>query len=148
MDANQVTEGVRPNIHVVDLMDYDWDHLGSSPQRDDLKLLCEQNVSHTLIIHSLFYVHSACILDGFLTVCVCVCMSLCMSPSYSFPEAIYSKEVMLVCVCVCYSDCCLSFQEEEVSPQLFNFHEAVSQMVEMEEQVLEDHRAVFQVRLH
>uniref|UniRef100_A0A8C7QAW6 Kinesin-like protein n=1 Tax=Oncorhynchus mykiss TaxID=8022 RepID=A0A8C7QAW6_ONCMY len=68
---------VRPNIHVVDLMDYDWDHLGSSPQRDDLKLLCEQN-------------------------------------------------------------------EEEVSPQLFNFHEAVSQMVEMEEQVLEDHRAVFQ----
>uniref|UniRef100_A0A8C8J3K2 Kinesin-like protein n=1 Tax=Oncorhynchus tshawytscha TaxID=74940 RepID=A0A8C8J3K2_ONCTS len=77
VDANQVTEGVRPNIHVVDLLDYDWDHLGSSPQRDDLKLLCEQN-------------------------------------------------------------------EEEVSPQLFNFHEAVSQMVEMEEQVLEDHRAVFQ----
>uniref|UniRef100_A0A8C7N6Z6 Kinesin-like protein n=1 Tax=Oncorhynchus kisutch TaxID=8019 RepID=A0A8C7N6Z6_ONCKI len=77
VDANQVTEGVRPNIHVVDLLDYDWDHLGSSPQRDDLKLLCEQN-------------------------------------------------------------------EEEVSPQLFNFHEAVSQMVEMEEHVLEDHRAVFQ----
>ncbi|XP_064793135.1 kinesin-like protein KIF2A isoform X4 [Oncorhynchus masou masou] len=77
VDANQVTEGVRPNIHVVDLLDYDWDHLGSSPQIDDLKLLCEQN-------------------------------------------------------------------EEEVSPQLFNFHEAVSQMVEMEEQVLEDHRAVFQ----
>ncbi|KAM9464092.1 kinesin-like protein KIF2A isoform 5-T5 [Salvelinus alpinus] len=77
VDANQVTEGVLPNIHVVDLLDNDWDHLGSSPQRDDLKLLCEQN-------------------------------------------------------------------EEEVSPQLFNFHEAVSQMVEMEEQVLEDHRAVFQ----
>ncbi|XP_055743184.1 kinesin-like protein KIF2A isoform X7 [Salvelinus fontinalis] len=77
VDANQVTEGVHPNIHVVDLLDNDWDHLGSSPQRDDLKLLCEQN-------------------------------------------------------------------EEEVSPQLFNFHEAVSQMVEMEEQVLEDHRAVFQ----
>lgn len=37
-------------------------------------------------------------------------------------------------------------QEEEVSPQLFTFHEAVSQLVEMEEQVLEDHRAVFQVR--
>ena len=36
-------------------------------------------------------------------------------------------------------------QEEEVSPQLFTFHEAVSQLVEMEEQVLEDHRAVFQV---
>nr|Q91637.2 RecName: Full=Kinesin-like protein KIF2A; AltName: Full=Kinesin-related protein xKIF2 [Xenopus laevis] len=33
--------------------------------------------------------------------------------------------------------------EEEVSPQLFTFHEAVSQMVEMEEQVVEDHRAVF-----
>ncbi|KAJ8005721.1 hypothetical protein DPEC_G00120850 [Dallia pectoralis] len=73
VDTNQVTEGVRPNIHV----DGDWDHMGSSPQRDDLKLLCEQN-------------------------------------------------------------------EEEVSPQLFTFHEAVSQMVEMEEQVLEDHRAVFQ----
>ncbi|KAL0979282.1 hypothetical protein UPYG_G00183160 [Umbra pygmaea] len=73
VDTNQVVEGVRPNVHVDD----DWDHLGSSPQRDDLKLLCEQN-------------------------------------------------------------------EEEVSPQLFTFHEAVSQMVEMEEQVLEDHRAVFQ----
>lgn len=36
-------------------------------------------------------------------------------------------------------------QEEEVSPQLFTFHEVVSQLVEMEEQVLEDHRAVFQV---
>uniref|UniRef100_A0A671PIZ6 Kinesin-like protein n=1 Tax=Sinocyclocheilus anshuiensis TaxID=1608454 RepID=A0A671PIZ6_9TELE len=35
--------------------------------------------------------------------------------------------------------------EEEVSPQLFTFHEAVSHLVEMEEQVLEDHRAVFQV---
>lgn len=33
-----------------------------------------------------------------------------------------------------------------MSPQLFTFHEAVSQLVEMEEQVLEDHRAVFQVR--
>uniref|UniRef100_A0A4W5PYN0 Kinesin-like protein n=1 Tax=Hucho hucho TaxID=62062 RepID=A0A4W5PYN0_9TELE len=77
VDPNQVIEGVRPNIHVVDQLDDDWDHLGSSPQRDDLKLLCEQN-------------------------------------------------------------------EEEVSPQLLTFHEAVSQMVEMEEQVLEDHRAVFQ----
>lgn len=38
-------------------------------------------------------------------------------------------------------------QEEEVSPQLFTFHEVVSQLVEMEEQVLEDHRAVFQVRM-
>lgn len=41
----------------------------------------------------------------------------------------------------------MCWQEEEVSPQLFTFHEAVSQLVEMEEQVLEDHRAVFQVRL-
>lgn len=42
--------------------------------------------------------------------------------------------------------CLCSLQEEEVSPQLFTFHEAVSQLVEMEEQVLEDHRAVFQVQ--
>ncbi|XP_069034324.1 kinesin-like protein KIF2A isoform X1 [Embiotoca jacksoni] len=78
VDPNQVMEGGRPNIHVVnqlDLLDEEW--LSISPQRDDLKLLCEQN-------------------------------------------------------------------EEEVSPQLFTFHEAVSQLVEMEEQVLEDHRAVFQ----
>lgn len=70
---------LRPNIHVqnqLDDLEVQWP-IGSSPQRDDLKLLCEQN-------------------------------------------------------------------EEEVSPQLFTFHEAVSQMVEMEEQVLEDHRAVFQ----
>ncbi|XP_011614174.1 kinesin-like protein KIF2A isoform X2 [Takifugu rubripes] len=75
---NQIIEGVRPNIHAVnqlDVMDENW--LSISPQRDDLKLLCEQN-------------------------------------------------------------------EEEVSPQLFTFHEVVSQLVEMEEQVLEDHRAVFQ----
>ncbi|KAM9360049.1 kinesin-like protein KIF2A isoform 1-T1 [Symphorus nematophorus] len=78
VDPNQVIEGGRPNIHAVnqlDLLDEEW--LSISPQRDDLKLLCEQN-------------------------------------------------------------------EEEVSPQLFTFHEAVSQLVEMEEQVLEDHRAVFQ----
>ncbi|NWR81128.1 KIF2A protein, partial [Centropus unirufus] len=60
----------------IDDLEAQWG-MGSSPQRDDLKLLCEQN-------------------------------------------------------------------EEEVSPQLFTFHEAVSQMVEMEEQVVEDHRAVFQ----
>lgn len=41
--------------------------------------------------------------------------------------------------------CSCLLQEEEVSPQLFSFHEAVSQLVEMEEQVLEDHRAVFGV---
>ncbi|XP_035147414.1 kinesin-like protein KIF2A isoform X3 [Callithrix jacchus] len=71
---------VRPIMHhppnQIDDLETQWG-VGSSPQRDDLKLLCEQN-------------------------------------------------------------------EEEVSPQLFTFHEAVSQMVEMEEQVVEDHRAVFQ----
>ncbi|XP_072537598.1 kinesin-like protein KIF2A isoform X1 [Salminus brasiliensis] len=79
VDPNAVAEGVRPNINAInqlDIMDEEWE-LSNSPQRDDLKLLCEQN-------------------------------------------------------------------EEEVSPQLFTFHEAVSQLVEMEEQVLEDHRAVFQ----
>ncbi|KAF7646160.1 hypothetical protein LDENG_00192070, partial [Lucifuga dentata] len=63
-------------IEQLEVLEAQWG-VGSSPQRDDLKLLCEQN-------------------------------------------------------------------EEEVSPQLFNFHEAVSQLVEMEEQVLEDHKAVFQ----
>ncbi|CAL1615958.1 unnamed protein product [Knipowitschia caucasica] len=77
VDPNQVMEGGRPNIHTVNQLDLDEEWMGLSPQRDDLKLLCEQN-------------------------------------------------------------------EEEVSPQLFTFHEAVSQLVEMEEQVLEDHRAVFQ----
>ncbi|ETE68602.1 Kinesin-like protein KIF2A, partial [Ophiophagus hannah] len=71
---------IRPIMHhtpnQIEDLDAQWG-VGSSPQRDDLKLLCEQN-------------------------------------------------------------------EEEVSPQLFTFHEAVSQMVEMEEQVVEDHRAVFQ----
>ncbi|XP_041108135.1 kinesin-like protein KIF2A isoform X5 [Polyodon spathula] len=78
VDPSAVIEG-RPNIHAanqLDTLEAQWG-VGSSPQRDDLKLLCEQN-------------------------------------------------------------------EEEVSPQLFTFHEAVSQMVEMEEQVVEDHRAVFQ----
>lgn len=64
------------SMNQLDVLEAQWG-VGSSPQRDDLKLLCEQN-------------------------------------------------------------------EEEVSPQLFNFHEVVSQLVEMEEQVLEDHRAVFQ----
>lgn len=43
-----MTEGVRPNaitINQLDIMDEEWD-LGNSPQRDDLKLLCEQNVKH------------------------------------------------------------------------------------------------------
>uniref|UniRef100_A0A8B9EJQ1 Kinesin-like protein n=1 Tax=Anser cygnoides TaxID=8845 RepID=A0A8B9EJQ1_ANSCY len=74
------TGDIRPIIHhtpnQIDDLDTQWS-MGISPQRDDLKLLCEQN-------------------------------------------------------------------EEEVSPQLFTFHEAVSQMVEMEEQVVEDHRDVFQ----
>ncbi|XP_041042188.1 kinesin-like protein KIF2A isoform X2 [Carcharodon carcharias] len=77
VDQNGPGEG-RANILVpnqLDALEAQWG-LGSSPQRDDLKLLCEQN--------------------------------------------------------------------EEVSPQLFTFHEAVSQMVEMEEQVVEDHRAIFQ----
>ncbi|XP_030006505.1 kinesin-like protein KIF2A isoform X1 [Sphaeramia orbicularis] len=64
------------HVTQLEVLEAQWG-VGSSPQRDDLKLLCEQN-------------------------------------------------------------------EEEVSPQLFTFHEAVSQLVEMEEQVLEDHRAVFQ----
>ncbi|XP_076019748.1 kinesin-like protein KIF2A [Genypterus blacodes] len=64
------------HLDQLEVLEAQWG-MGSSPQRDDLKLLCEQN-------------------------------------------------------------------EEEVSPQLFTFHEAVSQLVEMEEQVLEDHKAVFQ----
>ncbi|XP_028852733.1 kinesin-like protein KIF2A isoform X1 [Denticeps clupeoides] len=79
VDPNAVVESNRPNIHAVgqlDPMDEDWD-IPDSPQRDDLKLLCQQN-------------------------------------------------------------------EEEVSPQLFTFHEVVSQVVDMEDQVLEHHRAVFE----
>uniref|UniRef100_A0A3Q3A4C2 Kinesin-like protein n=1 Tax=Kryptolebias marmoratus TaxID=37003 RepID=A0A3Q3A4C2_KRYMA len=64
------------HITQLEVLEAQWG-VGSSPQRDDLKLLCEQN-------------------------------------------------------------------EEELSPQLFTFHEVISQLVEMEEQVLEDHRVVFQ----
>ncbi|XP_063066412.1 kinesin-like protein KIF2A [Engraulis encrasicolus] len=67
---------VGPSLEQLEVLEAQW-AMGSSPQRDDLKLLCQQN-------------------------------------------------------------------EEEVSPQLYSFHECVSQLVEMEEQVLEDHRAVFQ----
>uniref|UniRef100_A0A8C0BJZ0 Kinesin-like protein n=1 Tax=Buteo japonicus TaxID=224669 RepID=A0A8C0BJZ0_9AVES len=78
--GSSTAEDIHPTVHhatnQIDDLETRWG-VGSSPQRDDLKLLCEQN-------------------------------------------------------------------EEEVSPQLFTFHEAVSQMVEMEEQVVEDHRAVFQ----
>ncbi|KAK2870759.1 hypothetical protein Q8A67_023286 [Cirrhinus molitorella] len=78
IDPNAVMEGrsAGHSVSQLDVLEAQWG-VGSSPQRDDLKLLCEQN-------------------------------------------------------------------EEEVSPQLFTFHEVVSQLVEMEEQVLEDHRAVFQ----
>ncbi|KAF4108521.1 hypothetical protein G5714_011280 [Onychostoma macrolepis] len=78
IDPSAVMEGrsAGHSVSQLDVLEAQWG-VGSSPQRDDLKLLCEQN-------------------------------------------------------------------EEEVSPQLFTFHEMVSQLVEMEEQVLEDHRAVFQ----
>lgn len=45
VDPNQLIEGVGPNINAVnqlDVLDENW--LSISPQRDDLKLLCEQNV--------------------------------------------------------------------------------------------------------
>ncbi|XP_028314370.1 kinesin-like protein KIF2A isoform X3 [Gouania willdenowi] len=78
VDSNQVIEEGRIHIHAVNHLEHlDEQWMSMSPQRDDLKLLCEQN-------------------------------------------------------------------EEEVSPQLLTFHEAVSQLVEMEDQVVEDHRAVFQ----
>lgn len=51
VDHNQVMEGGRVNIHAVnqlDFLDEDWQN--SSPQRDDLKLLCEQNVSSLLAL--------------------------------------------------------------------------------------------------
>ncbi|KAK9968741.1 hypothetical protein ABG768_003049 [Culter alburnus] len=78
IDPSAVMEGrsAGHSVNQLEVLEAQWG-VGSSPQRDDLKLLCEQN-------------------------------------------------------------------EEEVSPQLFTFHEVVSQLVEMEEQVLEDHRAVFQ----
>ncbi|XP_028273615.1 kinesin-like protein KIF2A [Parambassis ranga] len=77
VDPAAAMEGLQGgHVTQLEVLEAQWG-VGSSPQRDDLKLLCEQN-------------------------------------------------------------------EEEVSPQLFTFHEAVSQLVEMEEQVLEDHRAVFQ----
>lgn len=46
VDPNAMAEGVRPNINVInqlDIMEDEWE-LSNSPQRDDLKLLCEQNV--------------------------------------------------------------------------------------------------------
>lgn len=52
MDPNAVTEGGRPNVNAINqlnIMDEEWD-LGNSPQRDDLKLLCEQNVKTHLFL--------------------------------------------------------------------------------------------------
>lgn len=52
VDPNAVIEGVRPNVNAInqlDIMDEEWD-LGNSPQRDDLKLLCEQNVKTHLFL--------------------------------------------------------------------------------------------------
>lgn len=46
VDPNRVMEPGRPNVHGMnnmDLLNMEW--LSISPQRDDLKLLCEQNVS-------------------------------------------------------------------------------------------------------
>ncbi|KAG7215349.1 hypothetical protein INR49_022586 [Caranx melampygus] len=86
------------HVNQLEVLEAQWG-VGSSPQRDDLKLLCEQN---------------------------------------DLVEFWFSESAGLG---LTLSDL---FQEEEVSPQLFTFHEAVSQLVEMEEQVLEDHRAVFQ----
>ncbi|TSO77746.1 Kinesin-like protein KIF2A [Bagarius yarrelli] len=65
VEHNSMAEGVRPNINT------------SSPERDDLKLLCELN-------------------------------------------------------------------KTEVSPQLLTYYKVISQLLEMEEQVLDDHQAVFQ----
>ncbi len=89
------------SVSQLDVLEAQWG-VGSSPQRDDLKLLCEQNVRSNL---------SAPLVWAGINIW-------------------HSVDVP---------------QEEEVSPQLFTFHEMVSQLVEMEEQVLEDHRAVFQV---
>lgn len=50
VDPNTMAEGVRPNINAItqlDIMEEEWE-LSSSPQRDDLKLLCEQNVWNRL----------------------------------------------------------------------------------------------------
>ncbi len=104
IDPSAVMEGrsAGHSVSQLDVLEAQWG-VGSSPQRDDLKLLCEQNVRSNLTAQLVW--------AGMKTWHWCWC-------------------------CV---------QEEEVSPQLFTFHEMVSQLVEMEEQVLEDHRAVFQV---
>ena len=40
----------------------------------------------------------------------------------------------------------LVFQEEEVSAELLNFHEVVNHMQEAEEEVIDNHRALLEVR--
>ncbi|RLW05361.1 hypothetical protein DV515_00005365, partial [Chloebia gouldiae] len=105
VDPN-VTGDIRSIVHhtsnQMDDLETQWG-VGSSPQRDDLKLLCEQNVSD---------------LQNYVE----------RDDDIQWAEQIQINNPL----------------EEEVSPQLFSFHEAVSQMVEMEEQVVEDHRTVFQ----
>ncbi|XP_060786739.1 kinesin-like protein KIF2A [Neoarius graeffei] len=43
VDLNSITEGVRPNINAINQLGIMEGELSSSPQRDNLKLLCEQN---------------------------------------------------------------------------------------------------------
>lgn len=72
IDPNQVIDGGRPNINAVnqvDLLDEEW--LSISPQRDDLKLLCEQNVS---IEKGLSYVHNILECAPMKSVCSCTYM--------------------------------------------------------------------------
>lgn len=57
MDPNQMMDGGRSNMHVVNQLDLDEEWMGMSPQRDDLKLLCEQNVS---IVCSVHWKHLTC----------------------------------------------------------------------------------------
>lgn len=62
VDPNAVMEGIRPNVNAInqlDIMDEDWE-LGNSPQRDDLKLLCEQNVKTHLFL--LLHFKNACLM--------------------------------------------------------------------------------------
>lgn len=54
MDINPVMEGGRPNIHAVAQLGHlEGNWLSISPQRDDLKLLCQQNVSRPRAARSL-----------------------------------------------------------------------------------------------
>ncbi|XP_032821863.1 kinesin-like protein KIF2A isoform X1 [Petromyzon marinus] len=79
-------------------------NVGASPGRDDLKILCEQNMGSLDLLDDSVELIKLC--DGYFTL--------------------------------------KGLQEEEVSPQLFTFHEAVSHLVEMEEELVEDHKAAFQ----